>query len=78
MFPNWYDDMDGYFPGIEVNLEDESIHVIASLLKDFLRNIPESILDCTIYQKWMSVIHNPDDSVKLECVRRYVCLHRET
>ncbi|XP_040607020.1 rho GTPase-activating protein 20-like isoform X2 [Mesocricetus auratus] len=41
--------------GEEVNLREESIVVVSSVLKDFLRNIPGGVFSSSLYDKWMSV-----------------------
>ncbi|XP_070646878.1 uncharacterized protein [Bos indicus] len=52
--------------GDTVNLNEEPILVIASVLKDFLRNIQGSIFSASLYDKWLDVIDqgNEDDKIK--------------
>ncbi|XP_023689795.1 uncharacterized protein arhgap20b isoform X2 [Paramormyrops kingsleyae] len=42
--------------GNVVQLEAESVFVVASVVTDFLRNVPGSILSTELYEKWMEVL----------------------
>ena len=44
--------------------------VTASVLKDFLRNIPGRLLQCNLYQQWVDICDLPDETRKLEHVKR--------
>ncbi|XP_049976181.1 rho GTPase-activating protein 20-like [Alexandromys fortis] len=41
--------------GTEVNLNNESVPVVASILKEFLQNIPGSVLTSGLYDEWLGV-----------------------
>ncbi|KAM4828389.1 rho GTPase-activating protein 20 isoform 2-T2 [Thomomys bottae] len=56
--------------GAEVNLDCESIFVIASVLKDFLRNIPGSIFSSDLYGHWVCVMDQGNDEEKINVIRR--------
>ncbi|XP_005378111.1 PREDICTED: rho GTPase-activating protein 20 [Chinchilla lanigera] len=56
--------------GVEVHLDCESIFVIASVLKDFLRNIPGSIFLSDIYDHWVCVMDQGNDEEKINTIRR--------
>ncbi|XP_059121075.1 rho GTPase-activating protein 20-like [Peromyscus eremicus] len=42
--------------GTEVNLNNGSVPVVASILKEFLRNIPGSVLTSRQYDEWLGVL----------------------
>ncbi|XP_047609338.1 rho GTPase-activating protein 20 [Phacochoerus africanus] len=56
--------------GVEVQLDCESIFVIASVLKDFLRNIPGSIFSSDLYDHWVCVMDQENDEEKINAVQR--------
>ncbi|XP_054448182.1 rho GTPase-activating protein 20 [Pteronotus mesoamericanus] len=56
--------------GVEVQLDCESIFVIASVLKDFLRNIPGSIFSSDLYDHWVCVMDQGDDEEKINTIQR--------
>ncbi|XP_043727456.1 rho GTPase-activating protein 20-like [Cervus elaphus] len=56
--------------GDKVNLDDESILVVASTLKDFLRNIPGGIFSATLYDKWLDVIDQGNEEEKITATQR--------
>ncbi|KAM8812517.1 rho GTPase-activating protein 20 isoform 2-T2 [Rhynchonycteris naso] len=56
--------------GVEVQLDCESIFVIASVLKDFLRNIPGSIFSSDLYDHWVSVMDQGNDEEKINTIQR--------
>lgn len=43
--------------GEKINFEEENtdIHVVSSVLKTFLRDLPESIIPCTLFQQFMNI-----------------------
>lgn len=53
--------------------------VSASLLKEFLRNIPNKLLVNELYKEWMAVSPMTDAGVKCETTKKYVitcaCVH---
>ncbi|XP_064440086.1 rho GTPase-activating protein 20-like, partial [Mirounga angustirostris] len=56
--------------GVKVDLYSESVHVFASVLKDFLRNIPGSIFLFNLYDKWLGVIDQGNEEEKMTAARR--------
>ncbi|XP_058519918.1 rho GTPase-activating protein 20 isoform X1 [Ochotona princeps] len=56
--------------GAQVHLDCESIFVIASVLKDFLRNIPGSIFSSDLYDQWVCVMDQGNDEEKISTVQR--------
>ncbi|XP_023565323.1 rho GTPase-activating protein 20 isoform X3 [Octodon degus] len=56
--------------GVEVHLDCESVFVIASVLKDFLRNIPGSIFLSDIYDHWVCVMDQGNDEEKINTIQR--------
>nr|CAI9698041.1 unnamed protein product [Rangifer tarandus platyrhynchus] len=56
--------------GDKVNLDDESLLVVASVLKDFLRNIPGSIFSASLYDKWLGVIDQGNEEEKITATQR--------
>ncbi|XP_068000614.1 rho GTPase-activating protein 20 isoform X2 [Melanerpes formicivorus] len=58
--------------GAEVDLACESIFVTASLFKDFLRNIPGSILSSQLCDKWVSVMDQGNNEEKIKSIQRLI------
>ncbi|XP_055290385.1 rho GTPase-activating protein 20-like [Moschus berezovskii] len=57
--------------GDKVNLDDESVLVVASVLKDFLlRNIQGSIFSASLYDKWLDVIDQGNEEEKMTATQR--------
>ncbi|XP_055291072.1 rho GTPase-activating protein 20-like [Moschus berezovskii] len=56
--------------GDKVNLDDESVLVVASVLKDFLRNIQGSIFSTSLYDKWLDVIDQENEEEKMTATQR--------
>ncbi|XP_045853360.1 rho GTPase-activating protein 20-like [Meles meles] len=56
--------------GDKMNLDDESVLVVASVLKDFLRNIPGSIFLSDLYDKWLGVIDQGNEEEKIAAAQR--------
>ncbi|XP_034972118.2 rho GTPase-activating protein 20 [Zootoca vivipara] len=56
--------------GAEVNLLSESILVIASVLKDFLRNIPGSVFSSQLCDQWVSLMDEGNDEEKIKSIHR--------
>ncbi|XP_063138958.1 rho GTPase-activating protein 20-like isoform X3 [Rattus norvegicus] len=44
--------------GKHVNLKEESVLTVASVVKDFIKNIEGSLLSCDLYENWLSI---PDE-----------------
>ncbi|XP_054678574.1 uncharacterized protein LOC129205280 [Grus americana] len=55
--------------GAEVHLESQPVHVLAVLLKDFLRKIPSKLLGAELYEEWMSALQKTSRQEKLAALR---------
>ncbi|XP_038158575.1 rho GTPase-activating protein 20 isoform X2 [Cyprinodon tularosa] len=58
----------------EPEITHQSVFVIAAVLKDFLRNIPGSILCVDLYEQWMDVMEGDGGEERLPAVRRLLHL----
>ncbi|NWW34198.1 TAGAP protein, partial [Panurus biarmicus] len=52
--------------GGNVDLKSKSVHLLAVVLKDFLRNIPSKLLSVDLYEKWMQALEKPSKQEKIE------------
>ncbi|XP_009947911.1 PREDICTED: T-cell activation Rho GTPase-activating protein, partial [Leptosomus discolor] len=52
--------------GGNVDLKSKSVHLLAVVLKDFLRNIPSKLLSADLYEKWMQALEKPSKHEKIE------------
>ncbi|NXQ12784.1 TAGAP protein, partial [Peucedramus taeniatus] len=52
--------------GRNVDLKSKSVHLLAVVLKDFLRNIPSKLLSADLYEKWMQALEKPSKQEKIE------------
>ncbi|NXF06173.1 TAGAP protein, partial [Smithornis capensis] len=52
--------------GGNVDLKSKSVHLLAVVLKDFLRNIPSKLLSADLYEKWMQALEKPSKREKIE------------
>ncbi|NXM23254.1 TAGAP protein, partial [Ploceus nigricollis] len=52
--------------GGNVDLKSKSVHLLAVVLKDFLRNIPSTLLSADLYEKWMQALEKPSKQEKIE------------
>ncbi|OXB57724.1 hypothetical protein ASZ78_014850 [Callipepla squamata] len=52
--------------GGNVDLESKTVHLLAVVLKDFLRNIPSKLLSEDLYDKWMLALEKPSKQEKIE------------
>ncbi|XP_071503880.1 uncharacterized protein [Diadema antillarum] len=55
--------------GDQCSLEDVSVHIAASVLKDFLRSLPDSLLVCSQCEEWIATADIVDKDEKLNAVR---------
>ncbi|XP_016834796.1 rho GTPase-activating protein 20 isoform X1 [Cricetulus griseus] len=55
--------------GEEVNLREESILVVSSVLKDFLRNIPGGVFSSSLYDKWMAVTDQDNEKERISSIQ---------
>lgn len=56
--------------GFHVDFACESIFVTASVLKDFLRNIPGSVFSSKLYDKWVSVMDHGSPAERIKAVKK--------
>ncbi|XP_053328971.1 rho GTPase-activating protein 20-like [Spea bombifrons] len=56
--------------GDEVQINRESVFVAASVIMDFLRNIPDSILSSDMYGLWIEVTEMEEHEYKVEVIKR--------
>ncbi|XP_062344876.1 T-cell activation Rho GTPase-activating protein isoform X2 [Cinclus cinclus] len=52
--------------GRNVDLKGKSVHLLAVVLKDFLRNIPSKLLSADLYEKWMQALEKPSKQEKIK------------
>ncbi|XP_030355538.1 T-cell activation Rho GTPase-activating protein isoform X3 [Strigops habroptila] len=52
--------------GVNVDLKSKSVHLLAVVLKDFLRNIPSKLLSANLYEKWIQALEKPSKELKIE------------
>uniref|UniRef100_A0A8B9U0F0 T-cell activation Rho GTPase-activating protein n=1 Tax=Anas zonorhyncha TaxID=75864 RepID=A0A8B9U0F0_9AVES len=55
--------------GENVDLKSKTVHLLAVVLKDFLRNIPSKLLSTDLYEKWMLALEKPSKEEKIEELR---------
>ncbi|XP_054255285.1 T-cell activation Rho GTPase-activating protein-like, partial [Indicator indicator] len=51
--------------GVEVQLESQPVHLLAAVLKDFLRKIPSKLLQAELYGEWMSALQKSSRQERL-------------
>nr|XP_012638747.1 rho GTPase-activating protein 20-like [Microcebus murinus] len=56
--------------GVPVQLYWENAFVLASILMDFLKEIPGSILSSDLYDEWVGVMDNGEDKDKINKIQR--------
>ncbi|XP_071596773.1 T-cell activation Rho GTPase-activating protein isoform X1 [Heliangelus exortis] len=56
--------------GGNVDLKSKSVHLLAVVLKDFLRNIPSKLLSTDLYEKWMHALEKPSKQDKIEELKK--------
>nr|AAU43630.1 GTPase activating protein testicular GAP1 [Rattus norvegicus] len=55
--------------GEEVDIEKQSVHVVAWIFKDFLQNIEGSLMTSKLYDEWIAVTEKVNDEEKLVAVQ---------
>ncbi|XP_014815329.1 PREDICTED: T-cell activation Rho GTPase-activating protein-like [Calidris pugnax] len=55
--------------GAEVHLESQPAHLLAVILKDFLRKIPSKLLQAPLYQEWMSALQKDSTLEKVAALK---------
>ncbi|KAK2516220.1 hypothetical protein Q9233_013816 [Columba guinea] len=58
--------------GAQVQLESQPVHLLAAILKEFLRKIPSKLLQAELYQDWMSALHNTSRQERLAGLKELV------
>ncbi|XP_028991942.1 rho GTPase-activating protein 20 isoform X2 [Betta splendens] len=58
----------------DLEISHQSVFVIAAVLKDFLRNIPGSILCVDLYDQWMDVMEGDEGEERMPTVQRLLRL----
>ncbi|XP_044531680.1 T-cell activation Rho GTPase-activating protein [Gracilinanus agilis] len=56
--------------GAMVNLETKSVHLLAAVLKDFLRSIPLKLLSSDLFEEWMTALEKPNEDDKIESLKQ--------
>uniref|UniRef100_A0A8C6TV22 Si:ch211-122h15.4 n=1 Tax=Neogobius melanostomus TaxID=47308 RepID=A0A8C6TV22_9GOBI len=56
--------------GAEVQLEEQPVVLLVGLLKSFLKELPGSLLDMRLYDKWMSTLEQEDLQPRAEALQR--------
>ncbi|KAK2524310.1 hypothetical protein Q9966_011661 [Columba livia] len=51
--------------GAQVQLESQPVHLLAAILKEFLRKIPSKLLQNELYEDWMSALHKTSRQERL-------------
>ncbi|XP_074844795.1 T-cell activation Rho GTPase-activating protein [Carettochelys insculpta] len=52
--------------GRKVDLESKPVHLLAVVLKDFLRSIPDKLLSSELYDEWMTAMEKQSNSDRTE------------
>lgn len=60
--------------GVFVNFDEIPVHLAAVLLKEFLRSLPNCLLNCQMYHEWMSVALITNCEEQIASIRRLVLL----
>uniref|UniRef100_A0A671UJZ9 Rho GTPase-activating protein 20 n=1 Tax=Sparus aurata TaxID=8175 RepID=A0A671UJZ9_SPAAU len=55
-------------------ISHQSVFVIAAVLKDFLRNVPGSVLSVDLYEQWMEVMEGEAAEERMQAVQRLLHL----
>ncbi|XP_037646218.1 rho GTPase-activating protein 20-like isoform X1 [Sebastes umbrosus] len=58
----------------DAEITHQSVFVIAAVLKDFLRNIPGSLLSVDLYEQWMDVMEGDGGEERTQAVQRLIHL----
>lgn len=54
----------------EIDFENISVDVVASAIKDWLRNLPDCLLSCSLYNQWISVSELSNSSLMQDELKR--------
>ncbi|KAM6181996.1 T-cell activation Rho GTPase-activating protein [Erethizon dorsatum] len=58
--------------GGTVDLERHPVHLLAVVLKDFLRSIPLKLLSCDLFEEWMGALEKQDEEDRIEALKQVV------
>ncbi|XP_057677996.1 T cell activation RhoGTPase activating protein b isoform X1 [Corythoichthys intestinalis] len=58
--------------GLEVDLEAQPVALLVGLLKSFLKELPESLLMCALYNEWINALQREDSQQKEQELKRVV------
>ncbi|KAK2515179.1 hypothetical protein Q9233_014486 [Columba guinea] len=58
--------------GAQVHLASQPVHVLAVILKDFLRKIPSKLLHSELYQQWMDALQKTSRQERLAGLRESI------
>ncbi|KAK2515195.1 hypothetical protein Q9233_014502 [Columba guinea] len=61
--------------GAQVHLASQPVHVLAVILKDFLRKIPSKLLHSELYQQWMDALQKTSRQERLAGLREYLRIY---
>ncbi|KAK2532987.1 hypothetical protein Q9966_007862 [Columba livia] len=56
--------------GAQVQLESQPVHLLATILKEFLRKIPSKLLQNELYQDWMSALQKTSRQERLAGLKK--------
>nr|XP_021142006.1 T-cell activation Rho GTPase-activating protein-like [Columba livia] len=63
--------------GAQVQLESQPVHLLATILKEFLRKIPSKLLQNELYQDWMSALQKTSRQERLAGLKNTASKLRE-
>uniref|UniRef100_H3A9J2 T cell activation RhoGTPase activating protein n=1 Tax=Latimeria chalumnae TaxID=7897 RepID=H3A9J2_LATCH len=58
--------------GINIDLENESIHLLATVFKDFLRELPQDVLCSELYDTWMTALEKENIEERIKEIKQVV------
>lgn len=56
--------------GGTVDLEGLPVHLLAAVLKDFLRSIPRKLLSCDLFEEWMDALEKQNEDNRVEALKQ--------
>nr|XP_020732025.1 T-cell activation Rho GTPase-activating protein isoform X1 [Odocoileus virginianus texanus] len=56
--------------GSVVDLKSLPVHLLAVVLKDFLRSIPLKLLSCDLFEEWMDALAKPSEEDRIEALKQ--------
>ncbi|XP_062953599.1 T-cell activation Rho GTPase-activating protein isoform X2 [Cynocephalus volans] len=61
---------EGLNSGGAVDLEGLPVHLLAVVLKDFLRSIPLKLLSCDLFEEWMGALEKQKEEDRIEALKQ--------